>query len=888
MQRLKKFFFRFTIIFLVLLGSAIGLAFFFEDDVKQFAVKTINTYIKSEVKVGEIEFSFIKKFPSASLEFKNVLAYGTTESTNTDTLFQFGSIFMEFNIWSILNKNYTVNKLSFEEGAVNLLIDEDGKENFIIWKESEETTDVQTDLKLSLSSVHFENVAFQFENQIKQLFFSNYIHQLELNGAFTSNNYDLDFDTRFQLINYQQGSTTYVENRTVELSAVFKIDRTTNVYTIKNAQLTYDRLPFKIDGSIKNLESGMDLDLSIASDNVSIPAIIQLLPDEQKNTLTAYQIDGNALFNGIIKGLVTDSQSPSINFNFQVEKASFIHQESDVALHNISLNGSYDNGSENALRTSRLALENINAKFGKGSINGGLTLTDFNDPSYIFNGNLTLFLEELIPFMNVTALTDVKGQLDIHLQTKGRIAKLKEFTLDDWKKAQTKGEVVLTNVNFKLKDKPQEYKNISGNLELRNNDIKASNFKGQISRSDFNFNGTLNNLIGFLFSEEQSIKMDASLRSKRIFLDELLLSDKSTPTDSAYQLAFSERISFYLDCKIDSLSFSKFSFSSAQAFVSLQSKVLKASGVSFKTMQGEATGNLVVNTATKGKVVMTSEAQLKHISITDLFNDFGNFGQQTITAQNLKGIADCDIEFYSEWTPQLILDKKSLEVHADLKIEKGELINFASLEALSDYIALSDLKHIKFATLSNQIIIKDERIFIPSFDINSSALNLKLEGSHSFENDINYKFQLLLNDILGNKAKAARKKQSEFGQIEDDGLGKTQLFIKMTGNLSDPKISYDTDALRSYWKEGLQNEKKVVKSMLKEEFGLFKKDTTLKSIPDRSTKKQTFEMEWDEEENQSRPKDVKETETEKKKSKKSGFGKFIDKIAQPNENEFEE
>ena len=243
---------------------------------------------------------------------------------------------MEFNIWSILNKNYTVNKLSFEEGAVNLLIDEDGKENFIIWKESEETTDVQTDLKLSLSSVHFENVAFQFENQIKQLFFSNYFHQLELNGAFTSNNYDLDFDTRFQLINYQQGSTTYVENRTVELSAVFKIDRTTNVYTIKNAQLTYDRLPFKIDGSIKNLESGMDLDLSIASDNVSIPAIIQLLPNEQKNTLTAYQIDGNALFNGIIKGLVTDSQSPSINFNFQVEKASFIHQESDVALHNIS------------------------------------------------------------------------------------------------------------------------------------------------------------------------------------------------------------------------------------------------------------------------------------------------------------------------------------------------------------------------------------------------------------------------------------------------------------------------------------------------------------------------------------------------------------------------
>jgi hypothetical protein len=888
MQKFKKVVLRLLLAFVIFIGLAIGMAFLFEEDVKQYAVKTVNTFIKSEIKVGGIEFSFIKKFPSASLEFKNVLAYGTSEATKKDTLFQFNSIFMEFNIWNIINKNYTVNKLSFEQGAVHLSVDKNGVENYIFWKETDSTTADENNLNLSLESVHFENVAFSFLNEPKQLNFSNYIHQLELKGAFTNTKYDLNFETDFQLYTYQQGGSVYAENRAIELKSVFNIDREASTYTIKNAALNFARLPFVINGFLKNLDDGMFIDLTIASENVSIPAIIQLLPDAQKSTLEAYQIDGNVLFDGLIKGEINSTKSPSINFNFQVEKASFIHQESDVALNNISLNGSYENGSENALRTSKIALENINAKFGKGSINGGLTLTDFNDPSYTFNGNLTLFLEELIPFMNVTAVNNVSGQLDIHLQTQGRIAKLKEFTLDDWKKAQTKGEVILSNVNFKVKDKPQDYKNISGNLELRNNDIKATNFKGEISRSDFTFNGTLRNLVGFLFSDDQPLKMDASLRSKRIFLDELLLSDKSTPSDSAYQLSFSERISFYLDCKIDSLSFSKFSFSDSKAFVSLQDKILKASSVSFKTMQGNATGNLVVNTSTKGKVIMSSEAQLNNISITDLFNDFGNFGQQTITAQNLKGIANCDIEFYSEWTPQLVLDKKSLEVQADLNIEKGELINFASLEALSDYIALNELKHIKFATLTNQIIIKDERIFIPSFDINSSALNLKLEGTHSFDNDINYKIELLLNDILGNKAKAARKKQSEFGQIEDDGLGKTRLFIKMTGNLSDPKVSYDTDALKTFWKDGLKKEKKVVKSMLKEEFGLFKKDTTLRSTPDKTVKKQTFEMEWEEDENQTEQKDVKESETEKKKNKKTGIGKFIDKIAQPNENEFEE
>lgn len=887
MQKLKKVLLKLLLVAAVFIGSAIGLAAIFEEDVKQFAIRTINTYIQSEVKVANVEFSFLKKFPSASLEFQDVLAYGTTEATKNDTLFQAKSIFLAFDIWEIIQKNYSIKKLSFENGLIHLQIDQYGNENYIIWKTTADST-TSTDLHFSLNEVKLQNVRFIYENNAKNVLFDTKFSDLVLKGEFTATEYELDFNTDFQLYRYEQNKVIFAEQKTVHLSSKLAINRNTGRYTITDARINYQGLPFQLAGGFVSNETEFATDLTINSGEIPLAKLIQLLPEQQRLTLATYQIDGSIEFNGLLKGNISALENPSIKVNYAINDGSFLHEQTNIALNQISLKGTYGNGAENALRTSFVQLENINAKFGSGTINGNLSITDFNDPSIDFNGNLQLILAEVLPFMNVTSVKNISGEVDVTVSTKGRISSLNNFTLEDWKKAATKGEVILTNVGFDLANNPQTFRGISGTLTLRNNDIKATALKGNISRSDFDFNGMLYNAIGFLFSENESLRMDASLRSKRIFLDELLLSDEATPSsDSAYQLEISDRISLFLDSKIDSLSFRKFSFSNCTAFIGLQNKQLKVTNVAFKAMEGTVTGNLIVNTQPKDKIIISSDAILTDISMTQLFTDFGNFGQQTLTAENIKGKATCDISFYSEWSRSFELNSKSLEVQADLNIEKGELINFASLEALSDYIALSDLKHIKFSTLSNQIVIKNERIFIPSFDINSSALNLKLEGSHSFDNDINYRIELLLNDILGNKAREARKRQSEFGQIEDDGLGKTRLFIKMTGNLSNPDVSYDTGALKTYWKEGFKKEKKVVKSLLKEEFGLFKKDTTLKTNTPPPVKKQTFEMEWDEAKPITKNPPKEEGGKEEKKEKKNGLGKFLDKISQPNEEEFE-
>jgi hypothetical protein len=179
-------------------------------------------------------------------------------------------------------------------------------------------------------------------------------------------------------------------------------------------------------------------------------------------------------------------------------------------------------------------------------------------------------------------------------------------------------------------------------------------------------------------------------------------------------------------------------------------------------------------------------------------------------------------------------------------LKEGRLVNFEPLSKLSKFISLEELSDVKFSTLSNTFEIKNEQVIIPRMQITSSALDIFVSGNHGFDNVIDYHFQLTLSDLLSRKAKKAKKENEEFGEVMDDGLGRTQLFLSMVGPIDDPKISYDSKGAKEKMKSDVKQEKRVLKQLLKQEFGLFKKDSTLKESGPDKKKKPGVILEFDE------------------------------------------
>ena len=99
-------------------------------------------------------------------------------------------------------------------------------------------------------------------------------------------------------------------------------------------------------------------------------------------------------------------------------------------------------------------------------------------------------------------------------------------------------------------------------------------------------------------------------------------------------------------------------------------------------------------------------------------------------------------------------------------------------------------------------------------------MEIAVSGWQHFDESLEYRFEFDFKDLK------AKKRDSEFGEIVEDGVS-SRLFLKMFGTLSDLKFTWDTEAKKAYKKEQNEQEKASVKSMLKSEFGLFKKDTTV-------------------------------------------------------------
>jgi hypothetical protein len=195
------------------------------------------------------------------------------------------------------------------------------------------------------------------------------------------------------------------------------------------------------------------------------------------------------------------------------------------------------------------------------------------------------------------------------------------------------------------------------------------------------------------------------------------------------------------------------------------------------------------------------------------------------------------------------------------------------------------LKDVAFASLENNITIKNSLVTIPKMEIASSVLDMNISGTHSFDNVIDYRFDFKFRDLI------ASEKNSEFGEVIDDGSG-IRLFLKMYGTLENPILEWDKEQKKKSTQEYRQEEKKQIKEMLKTEFGAFKNDTTVEEYIPEEKPKEDIKINWEPTTKDSEIKDssIQEGEKpdeEKPKKKPSKLKQALEKLKEQQQKEAE-
>jgi hypothetical protein len=281
-------------------------------------------------------------------------------------------------------------------------------------------------------------------------------------------------------------------------------------------------------------------------------------------------------------------------------------------------------------------------------------------------------------------------------------------------------------------------------------------------------------------------------------------------------------------------------------------------------MDGQVSASIMADAHHLQNILITCDAQLKNLSIDKLFNSFEEFGQDYLTSKHIKGKLNASVQFASVWNEKLEIDPDKVYASCDISINNGELVGFTPFIEIADDLAKDKIlnklievnefkdkmKRIKFNTLENTVEIRKQKISIPPMQIKSSAMNIDFNGWHTFNNEIDYHFSFLLSEIFTKSEKKRKEANKEFGEEEENPDVRT-LYYTMTGTTDNPVFKKDFTAKREKRKEEIKKEKETLKQILNEEFGWFKKDSTIQKKKDikkeEPQKDKKFILEWDEE-----------------------------------------
>ncbi len=838
----KVFLYLFSGIF-VLAGLLFALGKWYEDDITAYFLERLNQKINCKVEIQKVDFSLIRNFPYATVSLAGVKAYHSNNFPRKGELLIAERIDFSFNFWNLFSDNYEVNRIILSKSRVNLIIDKEGERNFDILKKELQNEQVNSKVDFKLNKLHFENCELAYSDARSNVYGSALFSDYTLKGAFEQEKFDLASKGELLVHQLELDSIVWIKDKPIKSELSLIADTKNSSYQLQESKLTVGKLELLLKGKVEN-KSDPYIDLTAEGADMDVTSIISLLPQRFAKKIEDYSSEGEIKLAVKIKGALKNKNVPSIRVDFSTHNLSVENTREDITMKQITCTGKFENQQGGILN-----FDHLNFKLNNGSFDATLRLQNLNKPNINLNLKADLALEDFSKFVSTDPLQNMKGMAKVDLKLNTSDQTVEEFKQGGYKNIKAEGTAQISDWSFTLKGDTLPYSNFNGTYRFHENEVRIENMQGLVGKSDIKLRGRLENLFGWLFGPSETLGFTAFTESKKVYVDQLMAKKPGDGKEkNAYSLILSPRIKMRLESRIGQLFYRKFRANDITGVLSLNNAVFKAEKLILKTMNGSIAINAAVEANSQNKFLIQSTSILKQVDINRLFYECENFGQTVMKDDNIKGTVDARVEIQAECTSDLSIDPAKVYCKMDLIINKGELILFEPLQALSKYIAVEDLRHVKFSELNNSIEIKDSKIYIPNMEIASNAITISASGTHTFDNEIDYHIRLLLSDVLSRKMKK-NKKDDEFGEWEEDEGGKTNLFLSMKGPLTNPRISLDTKGVREKIKQDIKREKQSLKQMFKDEFGLFKNDTTLKPKADPPKKKNKVLIDFDEDDN---------------------------------------
>jgi hypothetical protein len=788
-----------------------------QERVSAIILSSLNKSIAVNVEAKSVHFSLLRKFPKASVQLKDAVVH-SSETFNTfngnfkdkDTLLFAESIFVKLNPLKIISGNYTVDELSIKNGIIYLFSDSTGKTNYDVSRDDSSKFNTQFELR----NIRLRNMEAHYTDLKSKVSFEGNIDEGKIRTRINGSSIQFSTNSNIRIDKISIAETVFsgpiISNLTIALESNGK-----NV-NVHQSSISLDGLALTFSGSLY----GQNADLQFSAKNTRIKKLISYLPVALSEKITGYEFSGMLDFSGRLNGAYRNGSIPHLEINYNLFDGSISHRKNVPPISEISFSGKLSNGLRNNTQTSSIVLNNISLKLISTRVKGNMQVSDFTHPVTILALKGRIFPEDLRRFFDISVINNSEGSIDADLKlTTGAPALL--INPDTLVYLKPVGNIMFNSFTFGWGEDDRMIKNMTGTADI--SDVyRTSGISLEFASQKIKLSGEFRNLPEWLAEKPLTLAANFNVSFDK-FIAEEFMSKKENDASTEFPQDIIATINF----RSDSLSYKSFHSSDVTGNLIYKPGRLTVNNFTMNCLTGKISGKGFITQNSDMTCTSRGDYEIKNIDIKDTFLSFRNFGQTFIKAENLSGDLSGKISlvlpFGIDFSPKI----STAVAEGSFILDKGSLINFDPVKKLSDFIELSELQNIHFQRLENDFYVRDNTFYLPQMDVRSSAADIAVNGHHDFRNNYEYHVKVLLSQILSRKRREKKQPVTEFGAVQDDGLGRTSLLLKVENKGDDVKVSYDAKAVGEQVKKNINTEKQNLKTILNEEYGWYKDEVPI-------------------------------------------------------------
>lgn len=726
----------------------IGLAIYVNANKKELLIsitKELNRNLNGSLTVGSMEPTFLQGFPGVSVSLKKVEIKDSLWNVHHHSLLKAKDFDIAVNAMALLRGTIEIRKVSIHDAEVYLFTDSNGYSNTSIFKKKpvkdpqskEEATSPAEIRKFDLNDVRFildnrkGNKLFLFAIQ-------NFSGKVDYPSSGWKADANLKILVRSLAFNTKRGS--FIKDKLLEGKMDIGYDDDKGIIAVKPNVLNIGDDPFIIGAEFNIGKDPVDFKITVEARKIMWRSASALLAPNITSRLNQFDLEKPFAVKAIIEGNMGGGGDPSIFVNALIKDNKLTSPGGVVDDCNFA--GVFTNNFINGK-----GLSDANSAIKLYRFSGSYSEIPFTiDTAFIHNLDKPIAMGTFRSKFDVSKLNNVIGD-DMLKFTKGTADLKLHYQADivDFKlnKPRVTGVVSMKNADMSYVPRNVNFKNTSITLDFKGEDLFIKDIRLQSGKSIVFMEGSIKNFLNLYYNDPEKILLSWKMRSPDIYLGEFMAflgsRKRKTPVQSRSKNSnYSNQINEMLDkgkaeinLRVDRVHYNNFLGKAATADITLSDDGLSLKNVSLQhaggsiKLNGALTQNGEINKFAINTVV-------SNVNIKDFFYSFDNFGLQSLSYKNLRGNFFTKTNVTGSITNQGKIIPRSINGTIAFDLKKGALVGWESIKSVGKFaFPFRDLDNITFDNLNGKFDIKGEKITINPMFINSSVLNVNLEGVYS-------------------------------------------------------------------------------------------------------------------------------------------------------------